>query len=83
MLMVFAALLGLVQFVRAFLAPVNGGINIDALIVAFLCFIVAEAIRRQNAAAPEEDKEIVPNRPHPLARPQVARPSVPVLPSDK
>lgn len=81
MLMLIVGLMGIVQIVRAVIVP--GGVAIDTLVIGLLCLAVAEVIRRQNAAAPDEEKEVAPNRPHPLERPQRARPSVPALPSDK
>lgn len=76
--------LGLVQIGRFIVAGVNPE-QTNTVIIGVLCFAVAEVIRRQNRAEGmgDEEKEVRPNRPHPLARPQRARPSVPALPSDK
>lgn len=87
MLMFFMAGLGLLQGVRAFLlfATVRNSEPLDTLVTGVLCLAVAEVIRRQNRIVNmgDEEKEVTPNRAHPLAKPQRARPSVPALPADK
>lgn len=86
--MFFMILVGLIQVGRAVVLSFSvrpAAMPIDTLVIALICFAIAEVIRRQNRAEGmgDEEKEVIPNRPHPLARPQRARPSVPALPSDK
>lgn len=86
--MFFLVFLGIVQIGRAFAiyyADRLTALPADTAVIGFLCLALAEVIRRQNRAEGmgDEEKEVVPNRPHPLARPHRARPSVPALPSDK
>lgn len=83
--MLFVLALALLQIGRAAIMYFADGTGIDTAVIGLLCLAVAEVIRRQNRAVGmgDEEKEVIPNRPHPLEKPQRARPSVQSLPSDK
>lgn len=70
MLMILMAVLGLIQLGRAALMLFTGVADSEqtnTFVLGIVCFAVAELSRRQSRQEPEPEKEVRPNRPHPLA----------------